>query len=238
MKKLIPFIALILAASMLFAACSNGTTTTSSETTAPETQVTTEEKTTLKVVDNGDGTTDIVAVGTMPVTEGNYSTEHKRIRFTLENGGTFVIETYPEFAPETCDNFVNLVSEGFYDGLTFHRIADLTGMGGYIIQGGDPKGNGTGGSDKKIHGEFAENGFAQNTMAHERGVVSMARSNHPDSASSQFFICCGEVPHLDGAYAAFGKIVEGMDTVDSLLEVDMRGTTPAKPIVIEKAEII
>ncbi len=132
----------------------------------------------------------------------------------MENGGKIELELYPEFAPETVKNFEKLVNEGFYDGLTFHRV-----IPGFMIQGGDPLGNGMGGSEKKIKGEFAINGFAQNTLKHTRGVISMARAFDPNSASSQFFIMHANAPHLDGQYAAFGKVVSGMEVVDQIASV-------------------
>ena len=163
-----------------------------------------------------------------------------KVKFTMENGGSFIIELYPEYAPETCENFLTLVSEGFYDGLTFHRVID-----DFMAQGGDPEGTGLGGSGKEIKGEFEKNGFRQNTLSHTRGVVSMARSNDYNSASSQFFICYSDnVSYLDGYYAAFGKVVEGMEVVDAFLdierELDPDGyySVPKTPIVIEKAEVI
>ena len=132
----------------------------------------------------------------------------------LENGGKIELELYPEFAPETVKNFEKLVSEGFYDGLIFHRV-----IKGFMIQGGDPLGNGMGGSENKIKGEFARNGFAQNTLKHERGVISMARAFDPNSASSQFFIMHQDAPHLDGSYAAFGKVVSGIEVVDEIASI-------------------
>lgn len=132
----------------------------------------------------------------------------------MENGGKIELELFPEFAPETVKNFEALVKSGFYDGLTFHRI-----IPGFMIQGGDPQGNGMGGSDKKIKGEFAQNGFMQNTLKHERGVISMARAFDPNSASSQFFIMHADAPHLDGGYAAFGKVVSGMEVVDEIASI-------------------
>lgn len=136
--------------------------------------------------------------------------------------GTIKAELYPEIAPVTVANFEKLVGEGFYDGLTFHRI-----IAGFMIQGGDPLGNGMGGSDEKIKGEFLANGVPNN-LKHERGVLSMARAMNPDSASSQFFIMHEDAPHLDGQYAAFGKVVEGIETVDAIVQSakveDMNGT--------------
>ena len=132
----------------------------------------------------------------------------------MENGGKIELELYPEFAPETVKNFESLVSLGFYDGLTFHRV-----IPGFMIQGGDPLGNGMGGSEKKIHGGFARNGFTGNTLKHKRGVISMARAFDPNSASSQFFIMHADAPHLDGSYAAFGEVVSGIEVVDEIASI-------------------
>ena len=131
----------------------------------------------------------------------------------MENGAKIEIELYPEAAPETCKNFEKLVKEGFYDGLTFHRI-----IKGFMIQGGDPLGNGMGGAEKNIKGEFLANGH-NNPIKHERGVISMARAFDPNSASSQFFIMHADAPHLDGQYAAFGKVISGMDAVDEIASI-------------------
>ncbi len=133
---------------------------------------------------------------------------------TSASDNSFIITLYPEYAPITCENFEKLVKEGFYDGLTFHRVVD-----DFMAQGGDPNGNGTGGSDETITGEFAENDI-QNDLSHQRGVVSMARSQDYNSASSQFFICYTDCSFLDGSYAAFGEVTEGMEVVDSFLEVE------------------
>ena len=130
----------------------------------------------------------------------------------VENYGTINAVLYGETAPITVANFAKLAGEGFYDGLTFHRI-----ISGFMIQGGDPKGNGTGGSDENIKGEFSLNGF-ENPIAHKRGVLSMARSSAPDSASSQFFIMHAAAPHLDGSYAAFGCVTDGIDVVDAICQ--------------------
>ena len=131
----------------------------------------------------------------------------------MENGGVIKLELYPEIAPITVKNFEKLVSEGFYDGLIFHRV-----IRGFMIQGGDPQGNGMGGAKEKIRGEFAANGH-KNDLKHTRGVISMARAHDPNSASSQFFIMHADAPHLDGQYAAFGKVVSGMETVDEIASV-------------------
>ncbi len=158
------------------------------------------------------------------------------VKVVMENGGEFIIELYPEHAPITVENFTFLAESGFYNGLTFHRVID-----GFMAQGGDPEGTGTGGSEKSIKGEFKSNGI-NNTLSHTRGVVSMARSQNPNSASSQFFICYGDCSFLDGQYAAFGKVTEGMQTVDDFLRVkrkmggDGSLSSPEVPIVIKSIE--
>ena len=133
------------------------------------------------------------------------------VTIEMENGGIIKAELYPEVAPNTVANFVNLIEKGFYDGLIFHRV-----IPGFMIQGGDPQGTGMGGPGYTIKGEFARNGFKQNTLKHTRGVLSMARSMMPNSAGSQFFIMHANAPHLDGDYAAFGIVLDGMDVVDQI----------------------
>lgn len=135
----------------------------------------------------------------------------KYVRIEMEDGGVMRGELYPEIAPETVANFEKLVNNGFYDGLIFHRV-----IPGFMIQGGCPKGNGTGGPGWTIKGEFTKNGF-ENNLKHERGVLSMARTPFPNSAGSQFFIMVKDSPFLDGEYAAFGKIIEGMEVADSIV---------------------
>ena len=134
------------------------------------------------------------------------------VTFEMENGDIMKAELYPEIAPNTVNNFISLVQNGFYDGLIFHRV-----IRGFMIQGGCPDGTGMGGPGYTIKGEFSQNGFA-NELRHTEGVLSMARAMHPDSAGSQFFIMHKNSPHLDGAYAAFGKITEGMDIVNKIAE--------------------
>ena len=136
------------------------------------------------------------------------------VKIEMENGGVITAELYPEVAPNTVANFVNLVESGFYDGLIFHRV-----IPGFMIQGGDPQGTGMGGPGYSIKGEFARNGFRENNLRHTRGVLSMARSMMPNSAGSQFFIMHADAPHLDGDYAAFGKVTDGMDVVDRIASV-------------------
>ena len=133
------------------------------------------------------------------------------VTITMENGGVIKAELYPEKAPNTVANFVTLVDSGFYNGLIFHRV-----IPGFMIQGGDPNGTGMGGPGYSIKGEFARNGFKENNLKHTRGVLSMARSMMPNSAGSQFFIMHANAPHLDGDYAAFGKVIEGMEVVDGI----------------------
>lgn len=134
------------------------------------------------------------------------------VTFEMENGNIMKAELYPEIAPNTVKNFVSLVSKNFYDGLKFHRV-----INGFMLQGGCPDGTGMGGPGYTVKGEFSQNGF-ENSLLHDEGVLSMARSMHPDSAGSQFFIMHKKSPHLDGAYAAFGKITEGMDIVNQIAE--------------------
>ena len=139
------------------------------------------------------------------------------VTFEMADGGIIKIELDPTAAPITCKNFEKLVSEGFYDGLIFHRV-----ISGFMIQGGDPTGTGMGGSEETIKGEFRANGV-KNPLSHKRGVISMARTNRPNSASSQFFICHADATFLDGQYAAFGHVTEGMDVVDRIASVKTDG---------------
>ena len=229
MKKISGIIAFILAMTFVLCSCGNTTFTTSSDsdTTAPA----------------GNVADDIISYedDVQKAEDAEASTdEHPQVKFTMENGGSFVMELYPEYAPKTVENFVELVSDGFYDGLTFHRVVD-----DFMAQGGCPEGTGMGGSGMNIKGEFAINGFEQNTLSHTRGVVSMARSSSYNSASSQFFIMYSDNhTYLDGQYAAFGKVIQGMEVVDSFLEVertvgnDGAISKPVEPIVIEKAEVL
>ena len=149
----------------------------------------------------------------------------------MEYGGTIEIELYPEVAPKTVANFIKLASEGFYDGLIFHRV-----IPGFMIQGGDPQGTGMGGAKNKIYGEFLTNGF-NNPLKHTRGVISMARSNDPNSASSQFFIMHADYPYLDGKYAAFGKVVSGMEVVDEIANVPTINDRPRIALRMKKVYV-
>ena len=150
------------------------------------------------------------------------------VTITMENGDVMKAELYPEIAPNTVNNFISLVKKGFYDGLIFHRV-----INGFMIQGGCPDGTGMGGPGYSIKGEVTQNGFV-NQLKHEPGVLSMARAMHPDSAGSQFFLMHKTSPHLDGSYAAFGKVTEGLDVVNKIAEVptDFRDK-PLEPQVIK-----
>lgn len=156
--------------------------------------------------------------------------ENIKIRIVMENGKEMEAELYPDVAPITVENFVSLIKEDYFKGIIFHRV-----ISGFMIQGGDPTGTGMGGSDKTIKGEFLANGVVNN-LKHERGVLSMARTNDPNSASSQFFIMHQDAPYLDGQYAAFGKITKGIEVVDEIASVqtDMRD----KPLVDQRMKTI
>ena len=164
-----------------------------------------------------------------PIIEGDIV----MIQIEMENGGIIKAELYPSVAPKTVANFVKLAKQGFYDGLIFHRV-----IKGFMIQGGDPEGTGYGGSSEKIFGEVASNGF-NNTLSHERGVLSMARSQAPNSASSQFFIVHKDSTGLDGNYAAFGRVISGMEVVDEIASVKVDGNDrPLTPQVIKSITVI
>ena len=154
------------------------------------------------------------------------------VTFEMENGDVFKAELYPEIAPNTVNNFISLIKSGFYNGLIFHRV-----INGFMIQGGCPDGTGTGGPGYTIKGEFSQNGF-ENPLRHTPGVLSMARAMMPDSAGSQFFIMHKNSPHLNGAYAAFGKITEGIDVVNKIAEVDTDfGDRPLEPQAIKSMSV-
>ena len=154
------------------------------------------------------------------------------VTIELDNGATIRAELYPEVAPNTVNSFISLISKGFYDGLTFHRV-----IPGFMIQGGCPKGIGIGGPGYTITGEFSGNGF-KNDLKHTPGVLSMARSQHPDSAGSQFFIMAGTSPHLDGSYAAFGKVVSGYEEVERIVAVERdRNDRPLAPQRTKKVTV-
>lgn len=162
-----------------------------------------------------------------------FKDEHAYAEIEMNDGGRIVLELYPDVAPITVANFLKLADEGFYDGLIFHRV-----ISGFMIQGGDPEGTGFGGSDTEIFGEFASNGH-ENTLSHKRGVISMARSNDPNSASSQFFICHRDSTHLDGNYASFGIVVFGLDVVDAIASVPTNAAAkPLEDVVIKTIRVL
>lgn len=155
------------------------------------------------------------------------------VTIKMKDDGVIKIELYPEYAPNTVNNFISLVNKGYYDGVIFHRV-----ISGFMIQGGDPKGIGIGGPGYSIKGEFAKNGFRQNVLKHLRGTLSMARTMMPNSAGSQFFIMHQNAPHLDGQYAAFGRVIEGMEVVDKIADVETDyQDKPIYPQVMEKVTV-
>ena len=184
----------------------------------------------------GSGGGNVAAETAAPGTGGEGGGENGEpimIEIEMESGGIIKLELYPDVAPITVDNFVSLAKEGFYDGLIFHRV-----INGFMIQGGDPDGNGTGGSGKNIKGEFSQNGV-ENNISHVRGVISMARARPMDSASSQFFIVQSDSTYLDGAYAAFGRVTEGMDVVDEIASVPTdRYDRPLEDVVIKTIRVV
>ena len=219
MKKVtVWLLTLSLAAAMLTGCGSKNDTTDTTETTAEETSAS--DETSEEASDTADtAENEELLTGTHHVT------------IDVQDYGTISLELDANTAPISVTNFINLANEGFYDGLTFHRI-----ISGFMIQGGDPNGNGTGGSDKTIKGEFSANGV-ENDISHVRGVISMARANDPDSGSSQFFIVHEDSTFLDGQYAAFGHVTDGMDVVDAICEAvpvqDNNGTVAAadQPVI-------
>ncbi len=213
MKKIVVCIFILVLCTTLFAACSNRYEYKVGENT--------------KIVLDGDKIT--YADGIKKTDKDNI-----KVKFELETGESFVMELYPKYAPKTVANFCNLVFDGFYNGISFHRV-----IPGFIVQAGAPHGNAMGGSGKTVEGEFKDNGYKKNILKHERGTVSMARTDDPDSASSQFFVCLDDASHLDGAYAAFGKVVYGMEAVDEIAEATTdKNDKPLIDIVIKKASII
>ena len=172
------------------------------------------------------------SVGTATAVSAKQTMQNPIVTIEMENGDIIKAELYPDIAPNSVKNFISLINKGYYDGLIFHRV-----IAGFMIQGGCPDGTGMGGPGYSIPGEFSQNGF-KNELKHTRGVLSMARSMFPDSAGSQFFIMHKNAPHLDGAYAAFGKVTEGMDAVDRIAEtrVNMQDR-PLNPQVMKKVTV-
>lgn len=180
-----------------------------------------------------DNNAKLISITSKNSSNAEQKTELPMATLKIKDYGTVTLELYPEMAPNTVNNFIALANSGFYDGLTFHRI-----ISDFMIQGGDPKGTGTGGPGYSIAGEFAINGFEQNTLSHEVGVISMARTYDPNSAGSQFFIVSGEATHLDGQYAAFGKVTSGLDIIDKVQNVPTGPyDKPNTPVVIESLRV-
>tara|TARA_Y100000588_G_C14159066_1_gene883984 strand:- start:118 stop:819 length:702 start_codon:yes stop_codon:yes gene_type:complete len=217
-KKLSLLMALLMTITgVIMVGCAQSDTNTQGETNESEDQTQTEIK--------EDGEKDMTGLP-------DPNLDHPLVTMTIANYGDLVIELYPEVAPNTVDNFISLVESGYYDGLTFHRI-----INGFMIQGGDPDGTGGGGPGYAIAGEFLANGF-ENNLKHAPGVLSMARTNNPDSAGSQFFIMHKASPHLDGAYAGFGQVIEGLELVDQIAQVKTGlGDKPSTPVVMEKVTV-
>ncbi len=201
LKKLSLLMALLTLTGMLVTGCSQKTTSedTSQEDSAAQSEIETASNTEEQ--------------GTQLTGVPDPDKAHPVVSMSIQDFGEIQLELYPEVAPNTVNNFISLANSGFYDGLTFHRV-----INGFMIQGGDPDGKGTGGPGYSIAGEFSDNGF-ENNLKHAKGVISMARSNNPDSAGSQFFIMHKSSPHLDGAYAAFGQVTQGLDIIDKIAKV-------------------
>ena len=218
MKKITVWLLTLAFAATMLAGCGSKTDTTDTTETTEATSA-------------ADETSDGAADTADTSEDGELLTGLHHVTIDVQDYGTISLELDADTAPISVTNFINLANEGFYDGLTFHRI-----ISGFMIQGGDPKGNGTGGSEKTIKGEFSANGV-ENDISHVRGVISMARANDPDSGSSQFFIVHEDSTSLDGQYAAFGHVTEGMDVVDAICEAvpvqDNNGTVAAadQPVI-------
>lgn len=218
MKKMTVWLLTLAFAATMLAGCGSKTDTTDTTETTEETSA-------------ADETSDGAADTADTSEDGELLTGLHHVTIDVQDYGTISLELDADTAPISVTNFINLANEGFYDGLTFHRI-----ISGFMIQGGDPNGNGTGGSEKTIKGEFSANGV-ENDISHVRGVISMARANDPDSGSSQFFIVHEDSTSLDGQYAAFGHVTEGMDVVDAICEAvpvkDKNGTVAAadQPVI-------
>lgn len=223
MQKFLSF-CLILALALSLVACSGGQ---ASETTAPNASAQPGEKTEGGAAADANAKADVAPGYVASAEPTNY------VDIRMDSGAHIVIQLNPDVAPKTVENFKKLVNAGFYNGLGFHRVID-----GFMIQGGDPKGDGTGGAEDKIVGEFEANGH-KNSLKHVRGTVSMARAQDPNSASSQFFICNGDAPYLDGQYAAFGTCVLGMEEVDRIAKLPKDANDrPDKMPIMEKVQFV
>ena len=231
MKRLLCLIMAILLTSLFLVSCDD-LTTTNGDTSESTTQIPPEH------VGHVAPTADQIDLSTIDSIEGITvsDTPTDYVLISVKNYGDMLVRLFPDVAPITVANFKMLVGEGFYDGLTFHRV-----ISGFMIQGGDPEGNGMGGSDQNIYGEFSSNSF-ENNLAHKRGVLSMARANDPNSASSQFFIChknSASVINLDGSYATFGFVVYGIEVVDKIAKVNTDSNDkPLSKVIIESIKFV
>lgn len=233
MKKI-----LVLCMSMLFIfsamACSSSQTTSSTETTSSDQQKTEQQQNNTPSGSTNEQTNSESgkANSKNPAAEFDKVKKNPIVTIEMEDGQKILVELYPKIAPNTVKNFISLVKKGFYNGLTFHRV-----IPDFMIQGGDPEGTGRGGPGYSIKGEFSANGFT-NDLKHERGVISMARTDIPDSAGSQFFIMVKATPDLDGNYAAFGKVIKGMEEVDKIVNVQRDGNDkPLQPQKMKKVTV-
>lgn len=236
MKNIMRIIAVMMCAVLLFAfaACGTANTTSTQTTSAPETNENSAENDTTRENPTEEEPTEAPDIHKVENKTKFDTSKHLFVTFTVKGRGEFQVELYPEYAPNTVTNFVNLADSGYYNGTKFHRVVD-----DFMAQGGQ--------NDKveteSIYGEFASNGFEKNTLKHERGVISMARTTVPDSATGQFFICYDAVDFLDGNYAAFGKVTYGMDVIDSFLMVERSINSlgelaiPMEDIIIESAVV-
>lgn len=203
---------------LMFAGCgqSNTNGTNNEESTAPSETAQSTDDTASLVEEN------VVPIATTPVAT-----------IVVKDYGTITVELYPDMAPNTVNNFITLANDGFYDGLIFHRV-----IKDFMIQGGDPEGTGAGGPGYSIAGEFSDNGYTQNTLSHEKGIISMARTMAPDTAGSQFFITSADSTYLDGQYAAFGKVTSGLDVVDAIQNVETDNSDrPVNDVTIESIRV-
>lgn len=231
-NKLVLILALVVMLCVIFSGCSAGDGSGSAEGGGAGSGSAADVDGGSSAVSGDSGSAGLADMGSAVGSDAGSSVsiggEKQMIEIVMENGGVIEVELDAEAAPLTVENFLNLVDEGFYDGLTFHRVIE-----DFMIQGGDPEGTGMGGADEQIRGEFSGNGWA-NPISHKRGVISMARSGDPNSASSQFFITHGDSEFLDGQYAAFGIVTSGMEVVDEIAAVDKDANDkPNTPIVIE-----
>lgn len=231
MKKMMKYLLAIttmLCLVLAFSGCGKSNGATQEDQVATEAPAETSNQSTPEAsADNGQAENGLVEEGVQPIATTPVA------KIVVKDYGTITLELEPEMAPNTVNNFITLANDGFYDGLIFHRV-----IKDFMIQGGDPEGTGVGGPGYSIVGEFADNGYTQNTLSHEKGVISMARTMDPNTAGSQFFITSGDSTFLDGQYAAFGKVTSGLDVVDAIQKVQTDDNDrPTKDVVIESIKV-